>query len=121
LTADGRIILLAERGAGLVGFAELLLGSIAPAYGVVGSEIVRLYVQPHAQGRGVRKALLSEAEVESSRASAPAVWLTAWEKNERALRFYGKNGYVDVGKTLYTFEGNDYPNRLLIKRFARED
>jgi len=41
LTEDGRIILLAERGAGLIGFAELLLASTAAPFGVAGSEIVR--------------------------------------------------------------------------------
>jgi hypothetical protein len=42
-----RSFVLGERGAGLVGFAEVILqASVAPGSTVVGAEMVRLYVQP---------------------------------------------------------------------------
>ena len=104
--------MLAERGSALVGFAEVL-GAVAeaPAGGVSGSELVRLYVQPSAQGLGVGALLLREAES----LATGALWLTAWDGNAKALAFYGRMGYADIGATTYTFEGQTYGNRVLVK------
>lgn len=113
-----RRILLAERlpDGGLVGFAEILLqGYPAPAGGRHGAELVRLYVQPQAQGTGVGTTLLHAAETAARDAGLHTLWLTAWEGNERALHFYARRGYGDIGATMYSFEGREYGNRVLAR------
>jgi diamine N-acetyltransferase len=116
LGEPARGFLLAELGAGLLGFAELRLDPLsAPAGAVVGAELVRLYVQPACQGRGIGKALLRAAEQSAAARGLEALWLSAWEGNHRASGFYAGNGYADIGATTYTFQGNTYANRV----FAR--
>lgn len=111
-----RRFLLAERGTGLLGFAEVHLATQpAPAGGVTGAELIRLYVQPAAQGSGLGRRLIRAAEALAREAGSGALWLTAWEGNRRALAFYAREGYADVGATHYSFEGNSYGNRVLAR------
>ena len=119
LLEPARAFELAERGSGLIGFAEILLVALpAPAGKVAGAELVRLYVQPAFQGRGVGRNLLRSAESAATARGLPALWLTAWEGNHRASRFYAANGYSDIGATTYTFEGKTYANRVFARRFG---
>lgn len=90
----------------------------APAGNRHGGELVRLYVQPQAQRTGVGRALLDAAEQALLAARLHTLWLTAWEENERALAFYARRGYRDVGATVYRFEGRDYGNRVLARTLA---
>jgi ribosomal protein S18 acetylase RimI-like enzyme len=119
LSEPGRKFVLAEAQAALVGFAELncVLGE-APAPGLAGWELARLYVQPQAQGGGVGTALLRRAEQLAAEDGSRDLWLSVWERNERALAFYRRLGYADVGETTYAFEGREYGNRVVAKRLA---
>ena len=90
----------------------------APVPGLRGVELVRLYVQPQAQRSGVGTTLLREAEKIAASAKAHALWLTVWERNDRALAFYARCGYADVGSTVYTFEGREYGNRVVAKQLS---
>jgi ribosomal protein S18 acetylase RimI-like enzyme len=116
LAEQDRKFLLAHRGEALIGFAELRVAELpAPAGELLGAELVRLYVQPHAQRSGVGRALLYEAERLAITRNVSSLWLTVWERNERALAFYRRMGYADVGATTYSFEGNTYGNRVFAK------
>lgn len=111
-----RRFILAEEGDGLAGFAEVLCVSrAAPAGGMVGAELVRLYVQPAYQGAGLGRKLIREAERLAAESAAPCLWLTAWDGNLNAIAFYSRMGYEDVGETTYSFEGNTYGNRVLAR------
>lgn len=115
----GRSLILAESGAGLLGYAEVLvLPLLAPAGQLSGAELVRLYVQPAAQRAGVGRALLERAEQAVLAARVAAVWLTAWNGNVNAHAFYARMGYADVGATTYSFQGNTYANRVFAKHLA---
>ena len=119
LSASGRRFVLAEDQNALIGYAELdCASSKLPVSGLRGVELVRLYVQPQAQRSGVGAALLKEAESIARSTKAQAIWLTVWEKNVRALAFYSRSGYADVGVTVYTLEGREYGNRVVSKQLA---
>ena len=60
---------------------------------VSGTEIVRLYVEPALQGKGVGAALL---EFAAENCGADHLW--ALEKNTGALRFYARHGFVPSGE-----------------------
>ncbi len=114
-----RRFFLAEQATGLVGFAEIQVAPLsAPAGAVVGAKLVRLYVQPRFQRHGIGWRLLQEAERVAVAAALGSVWLTAWEGNHRAHRFYATRGYRDVGATTYAFQGNSYGNRVFVKQFS---
>jgi diamine N-acetyltransferase len=110
-------ILVAECAGHLVGFSVVNDGAghdlvSEPA----AAELRRLYVQEPFTGRGVGRDLLRHAEKAAAARGADALWLTAWAGNARALLFYPRCGYEDLGATVYSFGGEDYPNRLFGKR-----
>jgi len=112
-----RLFILAEREGHLLGFAEVSLLHTRPnAHTPAGQELIRLYVQPAFQRKGIGSALLRSAELHCASLQAQTLWLTAWAGNQRALHFYRACGYHDVGATSYVLEGNAYENRILVKQ-----
>ena len=100
-----------------MGFAEVLCPALSsPVAGVVGAELVRLYVQPRAQRNGIGSALIRQAEQLASAELLHCLWLTVWDGNGGALAFYLRMGYADVGATTYSFGGHSYGNRVLAKQ-----
>lgn len=121
LGQEVRVFYLAELGSGLVGFAEVLRDHAAsPIPGVSGSELVRLYVQPQAQGTGIGRTLLHCAERCAREAGSAGVWLSAWENNTRALAFYKRQRYEDVGHAQYVIQGQSFGNRIFFRSVASE-
>jgi diamine N-acetyltransferase len=117
LADPGITVLVAECGDHLVGFSQVRDGAGDPQVpAAAASELRRLYVQEGFTGRGVGRDLLRHAEKAAAARGAEMLWLTAWEGNARALSFYPRCGYDDLGATVYTFDGVDYPNRLFGKR-----
>lgn len=109
--------IVAERAAHLIGFAQLSLGrplSVDPQRPAAG--LNRLYVLARFAGTGIGTALLRRAEALAADQGCALLWLTSWVGNTRALAFYGRRGYKDVGSSTYSFEGEHYENRV----FARE-
>lgn len=116
LADSARRFIVAEMGTGLVGFAEIVtVEGTAPVGNVSGARLERLYVQPGAQGSGVGKALIERAERLAAQGPSRAIWLIAWERNERALGFYARLGYRDLGADTYTFQDQAYGTRVLAK------
>lgn len=121
LLADASVTLLVAECAGhLIGFSQVGNGASDPLVPTAAaSELRRLYVQAPFTGRGVGRDLLRQAEKAAAARGAEMLWLTAWEGNARALRFYPRCGYEDLGGTVYSIEGEQFPNRLLGKRIRR--
>ena len=119
LAQEERVFYLVEHGSGLLGFAEVLRNHTAsPIPGIGGSELVRLYVQPRAQGSGIGRTLLQCAERCAGEARSAGVWLSAWEHNARALSFYKRQGYEDVGHAQYVIQGQSFENRIFFRPAA---
>jgi ribosomal protein S18 acetylase RimI-like enzyme len=61
-------------------------------------ELERIYVATEFQGKGLGGALMAKA-VETARSRGKKyLWLGVWEKNEKAIAFYRKNGFYEIGK-----------------------
>jgi diamine N-acetyltransferase len=107
-------VLLAECD-GLVGCAQLRAGP-PPACVTADRpiELRRFYVDRPWHGRGVAAALL-QAVMEIGRAEgARTLWLGVWERNPRAVRFYGKFGFVDVGSQQFQLGDDTQTDRLMV-------
>ena len=122
LADESTAFLLAEHGGHLIGYAQVrerhpheLLREDSAA------ELRRLYVQERFTGHGIGKLLLRESERFAASRGAPLLWLTAWVGNARALGFYPRQGYEELGRTEYVFEGERYENRLFGKRLHAVD
>lgn len=113
---ESMLTLLAEVDARLVGYAQLRLGR-APACVVANApgEIQRLYVHRDGHGRGIAQALM-QASLDALRArGADVVWLGVWEHNPRAIAFYRKTGFTEVGDHVFQM-GNDPQRDVVMMR-----
>jgi len=112
-------LVLAERAGHLIGFAQFDLDAPhALLPGMSAAQLNRLYVQERFTGRGVGRVLLAEVETRAAAEGVQALWLSAWAGNARALAFYPRRGYRDIGATLYEFENEKHENRIFARQFS---
>lgn len=96
--------LLVEEGGVAIGFS--LLGVHPPPSSVRGEspfEIKRFYLDQAWLGRGLAQELMAATIAEAARLGGDTIWLIAWNQNFRALAFYRKSGFVEVGTVPYLF------------------
>lgn len=111
--------MVAEVANHIAGFCQLAHGKRhALALPGPSAEVQRLYVQRPFMGQGIGKALLHVSERLAADRGAVSCWLTAWVENQRALSFYGAQGYRDVGKDIYVYQGDEYENRVFVRETA---
>ena len=77
-------------------------------------EIHRIYVLQAFHGKNVGHLLLDKAKNIGQTNGATLIWLGVWEENQRALRFYTKNGFVVYGKHDFMM-GTDKQTDLLMQ------
>ncbi|MEP7041547.1 MAG: GNAT family N-acetyltransferase [Dokdonella sp.] len=106
--ADAHVTtLLAYRDQQLAAFAQVRCGEVpACVADAAAVELHRFYVDRGWHGRGVSQQLLGEACRAARAFGAATLWLKVWERNPRAIAFYAKSHFVDVG-TADFFVGND--------------
>lgn len=111
--------LIAEAGGSAVGYARLRLGT--PPVSVGGDapvEIARFYADAPWIGRGVGAALMHACLDFARQEDCDVVWLDVWERNFRALAFYGKWGFTVVGSQPFLV-GSDLQTDLLMARTVK--
>ncbi|NVZ20635.1 GNAT family N-acetyltransferase [Pseudomonas costantinii] len=116
ITQPGTALIVAELNNHLVGFAQITLNashSMIEAPDV--AELQRLYIQERFTGLGIGYQLLQAAEQRAALGGASLLWATVWVGNERALGFYPRRGYEELGAPTYTFQGETHGNRLFGK------
>lgn len=85
---------LAHDEQGLAGYC--MMGALdMPVDDARGVELHRLYLHERAKGAGVADDLLREAIAWARAQGASALYLSVWENNERAQRFYRRFGFQD--------------------------
>ncbi|WP_353856207.1 GNAT family N-acetyltransferase [Bacillus sp. Bos-x628] len=60
-------------------------------------EIERIYIRNKFQKHGLGKYLLNKALEVAMERNKKIIWLGVWEKNENAIAFYKKMGFVQTG------------------------
>lgn len=60
-------------------------------------EIERIYLKSKYQNSGLGKYLLTKAAETAIGLDKKKIWLGVWEKNEKAIAFYQKMGFVQTG------------------------
>jgi ribosomal protein S18 acetylase RimI-like enzyme len=82
----------------LVGFGQLRWSRPPDCVsGAKPQEIARLYVDKAFHGRGLASLLMDALLTRGTAAGADVIWLGVWEHNPRALAFYRKSGFEEVG------------------------
>jgi len=115
LTSPTVITLLAEADGRLVGFAQVRHGPAPPCVGFPDAiELHRFYVDPPAHGTGVAQRLMAAVRDAARTAGAGHLWLGVWERNARAIRFYAKCGFADVGSHDFVVGTDRQTDRVMV-------
>jgi ribosomal protein S18 acetylase RimI-like enzyme len=118
-TISTRYLLVAVSGQEAVGFA-LLYEEEAPEC-ITGSrsiELRRIYVHPEYHGAGAGPALMDSSIRHAESLGCDAIWLGVSEANQRAQRFYEKNGFLKVGEHFFQVGHEQQLDYLLAKRLG---
>jgi diamine N-acetyltransferase len=112
--SDPRMVTLVYEDEGdMIAFAQLRWAE-APSCVSAGTpgEIQRLYVAKAWHGKGIAQDLMSACIQEMEKRGSDVVWLGVWERNPRAIAFYKKYGFAEVGDHVFPL-GRD-PQRDIV-------
>ncbi|MEM1248604.1 MAG: GNAT family N-acetyltransferase [Acidobacteriota bacterium] len=100
----------------LVGYAQLRR-SIPPDCVAVDRpvQLLRFYVIGAAHGRGLAQELMAAAVRTGVALGGQHLWLSVWEKNPRAIAFYAKEGFTDVGSADFWVGSDRQTDRILLR------
>ncbi len=79
-------------------------------------ELHRFYVDKAAHGLGIAQQLMESVVSDAQKRLAEHLWLGVWERNPRAIRFYEKCGFTDVGSQTFRLGSDPQTDRVLVKR-----
>jgi len=112
----GNIFFLAYYNDELAGYAKLR--DPLPAtegHSVHEIEIARIYSTKAMIGKGIGKALILQCMAEGRLLGKTHIWLGVWEKNQRAIDFYLKFGFIKTGEHAFVL-GRDIQTDWIMKR-----
>lgn len=113
---------LAEFDGQLVAYAQIRRGRPPPSCvsEAMPIELKRFYVSHEWQGRGAAQRLMDQAKRTARDWGGTALWLSVWERNPRAIAFYAKAGFVDVGSTYFVIGKDRQDDRVMLVRLPGE-
>ncbi|WP_121812876.1 GNAT family N-acetyltransferase [Mucilaginibacter kameinonensis] len=82
-------------------------------------EIERIYVLQGFHGKKVGQLLYNKAIQIANEINAKYIWLGVWEKNQRAISFYKKNGFVEFDQHIFRL-GADEQIDLMMKKILKD-
>lgn len=116
LTDSAIATLLVDEGGETVAYAQIRPGHAPTCVsGTAPIELWRFYVQRGWHGRGIARALMARVVDEAVSGGARTLWLGVWEHNHRALAFYGKCGFADVGEHVFLFGTDPQTDRVMAR------
>jgi ribosomal protein S18 acetylase RimI-like enzyme len=110
------VTLLVEDGGRLIAFTQVTTLH-PPSDCVTGPapvEIGRFYVDRPWHGRGLAQRLMAAALDTARSLGGETVWLTVWEHNPRAIAFYEKFGFRDVGSQPFRLGSDLQTDRVMV-------
>lgn len=108
--------ILAEAAGEAVGYLKLNHKPAPPAIQAHRPlQIDRLYIASAWTGRGLGDQLMQLSLQRAQQHQHDVVWLTVWEHNSRAIRFYQKYGFREVGELAFIL-GQDVQRDLYMQR-----
>jgi len=116
LSSPDVLTLLAEEGGATIAFAMVRRNGPMPACVTEPDpvELWRFYVDRPWHGRGVAPVLM-DAAIDAARAlGGRSIWLGVWERNARAIAFYRKHAFVDVGSHDFMVGSDRQTDRVLV-------
>lgn len=114
--------LIAEQDGHIAGYAQVRDGT-APAQvtGPAPVEVRRFYVVHAFHGTGIAQALMDSCAEEARTRGGRTLWLSVWSVNPRAIRFYTKWGFQDVGALVFMLGDDAQEDRLLVATLEQRE
>ena len=78
-------------------------------------EIERIYIKNKFQKQGLGKILFNKACELAMERNKKKIWLGVWEKNENAIAFYKKMGFVQTGAHSFYMGDEEQTDFIMIK------
>ncbi|MCP3741728.1 GNAT family N-acetyltransferase [Rossellomorea sp. BNER] len=78
-------------------------------------EIERIYIKNKFQKQGLGKYLLNKAMEIAMERNKKKIWLGVWERNENAIAFYKKMGFVQTGAHSFYMGDEEQMDLIMIK------
>jgi GNAT superfamily N-acetyltransferase len=94
-----RVASVSGRPVGYAKLSPLLAPAPAPRPGAM--ELRQIYVAAPWQGRGIAEELMRWSVGTAREQGAPELYLTVFDHNERAKRFYRRHGFAEVGRCTF--------------------
>jgi diamine N-acetyltransferase len=115
LSDPAYITLLLEDEAHLAAFAQVRQNE-TPACIPEGPavELYRFYVDRPFHGQGLAQRLMTAVRETARDLGAHILWLGVWENNSRAIRFYTKCGFRDVGAQIFVVGSDPQTDRIMV-------
>ncbi len=122
LAESRHTVVFAEGGGEIVGYA-MLREANAPACVSDGGaiEIARLYATTRFIGKGIGAALMQRCLDIAAERGHRTVWLGVWEHNPRAIAFYARWGFVDVGTKAFVLGTDHQTDRVMVRTLPQID
>jgi len=83
-------------------------------------ELRRFYIEGRWHGRGLAPALMEHVLRAAVARGAAVLWLGVWERNARAIRFYRKCRFLDVGSQVFVLGADPQTDRVMLRPLARQ-
>jgi len=122
--ADPAVVtLLALHDDRIVGFAQVRLNANAPACVTLPDavELQRFYADRSVHGTGLTMRLMQFALDAACELGGRHAWLGVWERNTRAMAFYRKAGFDDIGSTHYVVGSDRQTDRVFLASLSPLD
>jgi ribosomal protein S18 acetylase RimI-like enzyme len=128
LTDPDRAVLVARDdavGPAILGYAMLIAGvpedpDVQQAVTVTPSvELSKIYVLPDSHGSAVSAALIRAGLGFAAVRGAASVWLGVNQQNQRAQRFYAKNGFTVSGTKIFQLGANVEKDYVMLRAVQR--
>ena len=114
LMSTNETILVSENSNGIDGFIRLSTDKTCTSISASPCEITTLYVQPRHQSKHVGLHLLKAGIEHCLEQGHAQPWLAVNTENERAVKFYLRNGFIKDGQTYFEIEDGKYLNEILV-------
>ena len=89
----------------------VILGELSADLKAAGHQVSVVTTTPHYN---------RDLDAEARQLGADALWLGVWERNPRAIAFYGKVGFVDVGSHLFVVGADAQTDRIMVRSLPPE-
>lgn len=78
-------------------------------------EVERIYILESFQGHGIGKLFMEKAVELACELNKQSLWLGVWEKNEKAIGFYEKMGFMKAGEHVFLM-GDDAQTDYIMEK-----